>query len=230
MTYLSGLEGLESIGGWLDIYNNNALETLSSLSSLTSVGQAINISENDSLPGCWAWLLSSQTGLPCGFCDNNRGTGSCGTLPDGFQCEPGAVGPGVLDTFFVDIGVSHDINELSGVTCVTGDLNVYDTTLSDLGGLETLQMVGGTLFIIDNPNLTSLSGLDNLESVGGTLEIHYNGALTTLSSLSSLNSIGWGLSVSYNQNLAQCEADALALQVNVPCTGCIGNNGSGSCP
>ncbi len=178
----------------------------------------------DAVLGCQNSPLAQGTTCTGGECD---GSGNC--VPTTFECVPGATGPGVLDVPYVDIGVTHQIADLAGITCITGDLYVNDTGLTDLTGLETLQMVGGYVYIDVNSSLTSLDGLENLESVGGSLGISGNPLLTSLAPLAALSSVGYELYVFDNQSLPQCEADWLASQVGIPCTGCTGNNGTGGC-
>merc|ERR1712134_246152 len=49
VTSLKGLEGLTSVGGDLDIWNNAQLTSLSGLEGLTSVGGYLSIYDNDQL-------------------------------------------------------------------------------------------------------------------------------------------------------------------------------------
>jgi hypothetical protein len=164
------------------------------------------------------------------FCGGgNTGAGSCGTLPPEFDCSPGATGPGVLDVSFVDIGVTHQINELGGLTCVTGSLYVYSTSLTDLTGLDTLQLVGGSVYIDYNASLVSVAGLDVLESITGELGISNNASLTTLENLGSLTYVGLDFDIYDNENLPACWTSVLEAQTGATCEMCTGNNGTGTC-
>jgi len=55
------------------------------------------VGANAYLPQCWVDELEDQLGLGCGngtfACLGNGGEGTCGQLPPGFTCEPGATGP-----------------------------------------------------------------------------------------------------------------------------------------
>ncbi len=64
--------------------------------------------------------------------------------------------------------------------------------------MDSLNSVGGILYIQNNPLLTNLSGLDQLDSISGSLYIQNNSSLTELTSLDRLNSIGGDLSINSN--------------------------------
>ncbi|MBK7174260.1 MAG: hypothetical protein IPH84_13730 [Bacteroidales bacterium] len=62
LTILSGLEGLTSIGGALDIRNNNSLTCLTGIDNLTSIQGGLSISENYSLTSLSALNNLTSTG------------------------------------------------------------------------------------------------------------------------------------------------------------------------
>ncbi|HKU44818.1 MAG TPA: hypothetical protein VJR89_41955, partial [Polyangiales bacterium] len=262
---LAGLERLTSVGGQLGIDGNEALTSLAALSSLTSIGGEpttppggnVTISNNASLPACWAWGVAANAGQRCGRldwngtwleCRGNTGQGSCGALPADFACVPGATGPGVYDGSIYSWGPNPiQLNELGGLTCVTGDLYVTGSTLTDLSALYGLQKVGGSFQIFNNQSLSSLTGLEQLSSVGHHLDISYNNVLSDLGALGSLTSIGDNpgnpypgtLSIGNNASLSACEPAAVATRTGEACgqpdwnTGnwiaCGGNLGAGDC-
>jgi len=141
-------------------------------------------------------------------CSNNSGLGSCGTLPEGFVCQPGASGPGVVDTsvYLTPYGGygSRTLQDLGGVTCITGSLGIGGTTSTDLAELSTLVAVGGSLWISDNAALTSLCGLQALRSVQS-------------------------LTITGNPLLPACWADRLATTLGQSCS-CSENGGGDACP
>ncbi len=61
----------------------------------------------------------------------------------------------------VVVDEAADLEALSGVCEITGDLSVRMPALTDLTGLESLQVVGGGLFIEGNSALTNLDGLSH---------------------------------------------------------------------
>jgi hypothetical protein len=99
------------------------------------------------------------------------------------------------------IADSTDVQMLNGYTEITGTLNISNSNLKRLEGLETLTSVGGGLNIYYNRALTSLTGLNNLTLVGGDLYIDQNTALTNLTGLENLISVGGNLDIIYNTTL-----------------------------
>ena len=77
------------------------------------------------------------------------------------------------------IDTAADLEALEGCKSVTGNLQVTDSPLTSLEGLECLTHVGGYLYIDDNDSLTSLEGLEKLKSVGAELYICANDELCT---------------------------------------------------
>ncbi|VAV82642.1 hypothetical protein MNBD_BACTEROID02-766, partial [hydrothermal vent metagenome] len=68
---------------------------------------------------------------------------------------------------------------------------VYDTDITDLSTLNSIERIRGNLLIRGNPILSELNGLKNLNSVEGYLiQISFNESLTTINGLNSLESIG----------------------------------------
>jgi hypothetical protein len=86
-----------------------------------------------------------------------------------------------------------DLAPLSSISIVHGTLEIYNTSLADLSGLDGLIEIGG-LAIGGNNNLVNLSGLDNLESIcqdqGQTdLHIQDNDILTSVEALINASNI-----------------------------------------
>ena len=262
LTSLSGLENLRSIGGALSIWDNDGLADLSALSQLTSLAAApgfppeyakLRVDDNDQLSGCWVWSLEQQLDVTCGAplweggwqpCAGNHGRSSCGTLPVDFACIPGATGPGVYDgsISMYDPLSSVDLREFGGVRCVTGSVQILSSTLTGLGDLSGLQMIGGSLGLGGNPQLLELTGLEQLTSVGRGLTISNNPLLASLAPLSNLVSLGEQLEpsagsalwIADNVGLPECWQARLEQQTGELCqdpqnTPCQGNEGAGTC-
>jgi hypothetical protein len=251
------LPALTAIGGAVNIRENDALTSLAGLAALQSIGaqgeDALFVGYNPNLAPCWVWLIEGQTGVECGepgeqfpnyTCLDNLGSGSCGELPIDFVCERGATGPGVYhgDVILFDSYAPYVIQSFSGARCITGDLKILSTYLSDLDALASLEAVGDDLWLITNSQLTDVE-LPALSSVGGALFIESNPALTSLSGLGSLEVIGSGrpadgLAINGNALLPECWVDAIEVQTATTCgrmfdvpdwASCENNNGPGSC-
>lgn len=97
-----------------------------------------------------------------------------------------------------DIEVTGDdtLSQVAGCAIIEGNLDVEELSQVNLNALNHLEIVTGTLLIMNNPLLESTSGLDNLTNVGGDLLISFNDSLTHLDGLSSLKYIEETLSVS----------------------------------
>lgn len=79
------------------------------------------------------------------------------------NCYSGSTGPGVfVGSLTLDgTDTAADLQSLGDAWCVTGDVAVKQTALTDLTGLGGLLTVAGTVSIEDNPGLVSLNGLNH---------------------------------------------------------------------
>jgi len=102
------------------------------------------------------------------------------------------------------INISN-LNGLSVLTYIGGDVFIGYTVLTNLTGLNNVDSIGGYLEIYVNDALTSLTGMDNLTAIGGGLEIESHGVLTSLSGLDNVTSVGGDLYVSDNDALINIE-------------------------
>lgn len=99
--------------------------------------------------------------------------------------------------------------DLSGVTRVTGALNLTGAGITSVTALQCLVRVDGDL-VINQTALEDIGGLRNLTFVGGLLTIYNNGALATVN-LPSLLNVGKQVSVQYNGVLEELSMDALGI-------------------
>lgn len=75
----------------------------------------------------------------------------------------------------------------SGYTKILYNITLSHTTgLKDLSYLSNLDTIMGSLYILENADLTSLKGADKLKYIGGDLFISINFSLTTINSFNSL--------------------------------------------
>lgn len=98
--------------------------------------------------------------------------------------------PKTWNDLFWNGGATFDALPPAGypLTTTTGQVSIINYNISDVDSLSTLREVGGNLQLSGN-NLTNLRGLSSLEKVGGRLWLQ-NNQLATLSGLSSLKIIG----------------------------------------
>jgi probable HAF family extracellular repeat protein len=103
------------------------------------------------------------------------------------SCVTGATGAGIIPGPLVIDATDTvgDMQALGNAWCVTGNVSIKKTALTDLTGLSGLVAVGGTLSVEDNTALTSLHGFDNLRKAY-QITLMRNAALESLSALSQL--------------------------------------------
>lgn len=115
-------------------------------------------------------------------------------------CAEEAACEGASTVHAGDVVLERDATAIpSGLACVeviTGDLEVLDTRLSSLAGLERLRHVQGDLRLIGNERLESVAGLERLQRVDGDVSIASNEALEDLSALAALEHVGESLELS----------------------------------
>lgn len=109
-----------------------------------------------------------------------------------------------------------------------GGLELYQTGITSLAGLEGLTSINGNLNIIHCYPLDSLSGLENVKSINGFLQISLS-AIQSLSGLDSINpnSIN-NLVITSNPYLTQCDVESICSYLAAPGGSiAIGSNGIG---
>jgi hypothetical protein len=115
-----------------------------------------------------------------------------------------------------DEGARLNLDGLTNLFRVGGDLRIFGVPLTDLNGLRALTTVGRDLRISYNSALVSIGipgvdGLINLTRVGGRLQIRDNPSLTNLAGLSSLNEVRAQLIIHNNRVLSSCLTTARLL-------------------
>ena len=150
---------------------------------------------NDSAAdSCEVYLnLTTSCGTTCANAASCPGeiptcnAGTCGTEVSPTGCA-GTITPGN-----VTISTATDLTAFANAPkpCISGDLIINSTSLTNLTGLEQLQWVGGSVSIYNNATLTNLAGLSGLTTVGANFNIQSNNALSDLTGvLPALTTIG----------------------------------------
>ncbi|MEO1653214.1 MAG: T9SS type A sorting domain-containing protein, partial [Bacteroidota bacterium] len=105
---------------------------------------------------------------------------------------------------------ASEIKAFSGLEKVKTSLDIEDCGFRNLGSLQNLEQIGGSLILRENPDLSQLEGLNQLEQVGQQIIIVNNQSLQSLSSLQNLQSLGGSpetgvlFSIRNNPNLEDC--------------------------
>ena len=173
---MEGLSGLIRVGGnWLEISNNNALESLDGLESLHTIVGEFTIEDNNAL-------------------ENIDGLSSLTTVTIDV----------VYSIRIQRNAALANLDGLSSLKEAPGALIIHlNDALSDVNGLSNLTTVGAWLHIAANPALTNLDGLQGLITVG-SLGIINNATLGNLEGLSALQAAG-NLFIEDNPLLVDCQ-------------------------
>ena len=201
LTNLSGLSVITSIGGNLDIVDNDFLNDLDGLQNLQSVGGDFAIGDNPLLINIDGFnKLTTLGGLLSIY--NNLGL----TSVNGFN------GLHTIGDYF-DLISNEALLQLNGfqnIHTINGQFQIEGNFMLDaINGFSNLQHIGSYVVIEDNTILTSLIGLSQLQSIGLSLRISNNNALNNLDPLNELTTIGTQCRIFANNNLSDCAIDIL---------------------
>lgn len=84
---------------------------------------------------------------------------------------------------------------------ISGEVEIYNTDVSNLLALSHIDTILGDLVIRKNPNLKTLEGLENLKHIGGKLHVISCDSLLHIQHLSNLDSIRFALYIVDNGSL-----------------------------
>jgi hypothetical protein len=106
-------------------------------------------------------------------------------------CDP-------TSTIVDDVRVSEQttLEQLAGVRCILGRLDVGGIAIRSLASLSALRWVGGEVRVHDAPALSSFAGLDALERVEGPLSLLNVGSAPSLEPLNALVDVAGPLLIS----------------------------------
>jgi len=185
---LSGLDNMTSVGNNLNIQDNDGLTNLSGL-EVTSLGGYLNIQDNDG--------LTSLSGL-----DNMTTVGG--------------------DLNIQDNDALTNLSGMDNMTYVGNNLNIKGNDgLLNLSGLDNMTYVGEQLFISYNDSLICLNSLFNVHLDGNYLSIDNNTGLSMDAAYAletQLINNGFTGTANINDNTGLPDSDG----------DCIGDDGDGS--
>ncbi len=193
---LNGLDNLVSVDGTLSISGNNSLSDLSGIESLTYLGNGMVISGNRSLANLNGLQGLEDVNGSLEITDNLALKGLQG-LESVKRLRHAKVDAGLKDGEFKSILQPGSLR-------VTGN-----QTLVNLNGLEGIAEVDGDVEIKSNQGLETLDGLQNLVTIGGDLIIGKkilildsgNPDLVSLDGLSGLRTVHGQLFIAHNGSL-----------------------------
>ncbi|MCB2222420.1 MAG: T9SS type A sorting domain-containing protein [Bacteroidetes bacterium] len=117
---------------------------------------------------------------------------------------------------------------LSVLNSIGGNLHIWETSLTNLNGLEGIEAIFSFFIILNNPFLKSLSGLENLTFTGSDFWIVNNDSLTDLSGLVSII-INPGLKIAGNGMLSECDIQSICDYLASPNEPIIIENNAPGC-
>lgn len=190
---LLGLSQLTTIGGYLDIFDNDALVSLEGLNNIVFIGDRLSIAANDA--------LSHVDGL-----ESLSGVGSSIRISDNAALKRITALTGIKkvhkDLSIIRNGLLSNLIGLDSIKEISGHLNIVSNeSLTNLSGLAAVSAVGNIFHVFENENLRSLDALSKLTSVGSDLIIDGNARLASLQGLEQLNSVGGFLQIVNNASI-----------------------------
>lgn len=123
---------------------------------------------------------------------------SSGPTDDGTPLECGDA----VHSGHIVIESEADLEQLDGIAVIEGELQVANSSFTDLDFLGCVQEVGDELTLFSNDSLQDTSGLDQLERTGGGIVISENDALTDIDGFASLLEVGDSLIIRGNPSLS----------------------------
>jgi hypothetical protein len=183
---LAGLDWLQSVDlpcleivGGLEVLGNPALESLSSLSALKSIGGDLNVRGNPLLQSLHGLQNVASVAGGVDVWDNERlhHTTALASLQ-------------TVGQDFVLFGDFESLDGLQRLSAVGGSLALPLDGLTTLAGLDGLEHIGGHLSISDAPRLVDLRGMGSLRTIGGFFFMMDNPSLQTTAGLESLSEVG----------------------------------------
>lgn len=201
---LTGLENLEYIGTDLRIKYNDGLESLNGLGSLERVEEGIEIFHNDALISVAG--MTAMTNTNSIWLMNNE---SLETL-EGFE------GISSIDST-LQIGLNENLKSTLGcqnITSVGSFVIGGSPELTTLIGAQNLKIITNSLVLVDL-GITNMIGLDSLENIGGKVWIRDNPSLVSLEGFGAPAGIFADtiVEISGNSNLSMCAVETVCNRI-----------------
>lgn len=135
------------------------------------------------------------SGLPddAGEPPAEAGPSDAGQAPDASESIPDSGIADCIGPYYVGDLTAVDpstLEQLRGVQCIIGSLEIRGNRIADLSALRGLRVVTGSLTFARTPRLESLADLDALVQVGQTLSIYRLPGQTELDLFASLRAVG----------------------------------------
>jgi hypothetical protein len=213
LTDLNGFLSVEEIGR-LTIASNSALGNCEGLAPVLGYGSgSANVYSSSSYPSIYSnragcnsadEILASYDGselIRYAYCSASADI----TLSDQSEIDGFGETYGNCDAtpYGLRITGGENLDALSGLKRVRGDLQLQSTALADASGLSNVEEVEGELFVY-NTALLNLDAFSSLTAIG-SLEVNYNQRLGSLTGLSNVVGSVGDLYIYYNPRLINLE-------------------------
>ncbi|WP_196889271.1 T9SS type A sorting domain-containing protein [Aureivirga sp. CE67] len=106
-----------------------------------------------------------------------------------------------LDQFIIEYPNCTEING----DLIIGDQHNVTSYIFDLNGMQNIETISGSLYVVNNISLISLEGLENLTSIGNGLIIKNNDSLLNLHGIENVTSLASDLAIVDNNSLLNLE-------------------------
>jgi hypothetical protein len=240
LTNVNGLSALQSVGGYLHFLNNASLANVDGLSALQSVGGALQfrnnnmlsnltgienidhttitfliLKDNPLLSACEVQSICDYLAVPANSAIISGNATGCSTrtevetacIAPPLPCLPGGI------VFNSQVEINNFPTLYPGCTEIQGNVEINGVDISNLDGLNQINIIGGSLNLNNNPNLTDISGLNNLQTVGNELNLNSNPGILDLDGFASLTTVGGNFDIRNIDALTQ--VDGLSLLTSV---------------
>ena len=209
ITNVDGFSELDSIGGYLNIYNNDAITNLNGFNNLTYVGGDFYIQNNNLLQSITGFNNLTQTGNSSNdefYISDNFALQTI----DGFeqldrinayfriwqnsqlQTISGFDIVSSIDNFRIDLNDQlNSLTSFNNLTTIKYSFTIRDNlVLSSISDFTLLNTIGDNFIFTNNEEVTQLNGFNNLTSVGDDFYIQNNNVLQNITGFNSLTQTG----------------------------------------
>jgi len=140
-------------------------------------------------------------------------------------------------TFTSQADVDAFVTANTGTGCnAVSFLNIGNSTtdITDISGLNFLEVITGNFQIRNNPMLPNLNGLENITRVGSSFTVLNNDMLINLDELNGLTVVGSNLTITQNDNLQSLtgteQLNYVLGNISISNSGSEVPNGVDNCP
>ncbi len=199
---LNGIQNIETVNGPLVIAENYSLTSISALSKLTLITDSLDIRANyqlASLDGLQnVTTIGSKVKIEGTAITDLTGLGNITTIHDSLIIQNNDQLTSLqgltklTDVDHLQIAYCPNLASLSDLASITNfnkSIQILETGIQDLTGLDNITSVHGDLAINYNEQLQSFHGLENLQTIEGFFAFRNDTLLNDITALIELDSV-----------------------------------------